>query len=90
MTKQELVASVAAHSGISVGAVNAVLNALALTADEALKAGDDITIPGLVKISVKQREARTGRNPATGEALAIAARRVPVFTALKALKDAVA
>ena len=54
-----------------------------------LKKGDEVSIAGLGIFSAKQRAARTARNPRTGEAIKVAAMRVPKFRAAKALKDAV-
>lgn len=54
-----------------------------------LKKGEDVSIAGLGIFSVKDRAARTARNPKTGETVKVAATRVPKFRAAKALKDAV-
>lgn len=51
---------------------------------------DELSIPGIGKLTVKRRAARTGRNPKTGEDIEIAARRVAHFSPAKALKDALA
>ncbi len=56
---------------------------------ETLKKGQEVSIAGLGIFSSKTRNARTGRNPRTGETIKIAAMRVPKFRAAKALKDAV-
>lgn len=56
---------------------------------ESLKTGDEVSIAGLGIFSAKMRNARTGRNPRTGESIEIPAMRVPKFRAAKALKDAV-
>lgn len=56
---------------------------------DSLKKGDEVSIAGLGIFSAKMRNARTGRNPRTGETLSIPAMRVPKFRAAKALKDAV-
>ena len=81
-------------------AVHAKLNGTKVQAEEvvetiidevvkALKKGDEVSIAGLGIFSTKQRAARTARNPRTGEAVQVAAMRVPKFRAAKALKDAV-
>ena len=54
-----------------------------------LKKSEEVSIAGLGIFSTKQRAARTARNPRTGEALQVAAMKVPKFRAAKALKDAV-
>ena len=56
---------------------------------KALKKGDAVTLVGFGTFRVSKRKARTGRNPQTGKAIKIAAKKVPVFKAGKGLKDAV-
>ena len=56
---------------------------------ETLKGGDEVSIAGLGIVSAKMRNARTARNPRTGEPIEVPAMRVPKFRAAKALKDAV-
>jgi DNA-binding protein HU-beta len=56
---------------------------------DSLKSGNEVSIAGLGIFSAKMRDARTGRNPRTGESIQIPAMRVPKFRAAKALKDAV-
>lgn len=90
MTKQELVDQIAAGTGQSKKTVDQVMHHMGLAFAHALKNGDEVALPGIGKLSVKQRAARTGRNPATGEEMQIAAKKVPHFSAAKALKDAVA
>lgn len=89
MNKAEFVDAVAAKADISKNdaavAVDAVLDSVA----DALKAGDQVTLVGFGTFLVRKREARTGRNPRTGEPLEIAASNVPSFKAGKALKDTV-
>lgn len=69
----------------AVKAVAAVLNAV----KKALKKGDKVTLIGFGTFSVAKRAARNGRNPQTGKPIKIKAKKVPKFTAGKALKDAV-
>jgi len=89
MTKAELIAGVAERSGLSkkdaTGAVEAVLDCTS----EALAAGDKVQLLGFGTFEVRERAARTGRNPQTGEDIQIAPRKVPVFKPGKLLKDAV-
>ncbi len=66
-------------------AVSATLSAI----KKALKKGESVTLVGFGTFSVSKRKARKGRNPQTGEAIKIAAKKVPVFKAGKGLKDAV-
>jgi len=89
MNKGEFVDAVAAKGEMSKAdasnAVDAVLDAVT----EAMKQGDQVTLVGFGTFLVRKREARTGRNPRTGEPLQIKASNVPSFKAGKALKDAV-
>ncbi len=77
-------------AGVSKTVVTAVLKTLTDVTTAELKKGNEVALPGIGKLSVADRAARTGRNPQTGEEIEIAARRVPKFSASKALKDAVA
>ena len=65
--------------------VDTIIDSIVMT----LKKGEEVSIAGLGIFSAKQRAARTARNPRTGEAIKVAAMRVPKFRAAKALKDAV-
>ena len=69
----------------AVAAVDATLAAI----QKALKKGNVVTLVGFGTFRVSKRKARTGRNPQTGKAIKIAAKKVPVFKAGKGLKDAV-
>ena len=90
MNKTELIATVAEKAELSKKdsekAVAAVFDAIT----ESLKAGDKVALVGFGTFDVKGRPERTGKNPRTGEPVAIAATRVPTFKAGKGLKDAVA
>jgi len=89
MTKAELVTKIANKLNIQLKQAEAFLDAQTEVVTDVLKANDEVTLPGLGKLSVKAKAAKAGRNPKTGEAITIAARKAPAFTALKALKDAV-
>ncbi|WP_441280656.1 HU family DNA-binding protein [Tardiphaga sp. 862_B3_N1_1] len=90
MSKSELINAIAGDSGESLAAVGRVLDSLAKRVGQSLKDGDnDVTIPGIGKLTVKPRAARNGRNPQTGEAMAIPASKAVTFKAVKALKDLV-
>ncbi len=89
MNKSELVASIAKKSGLSQAQSADALNAFISTVGEALEAGDSIALVGFGTFSVKERAARTGRNPQTGAEMQIPASKVPSFKAGKGLKDAV-
>jgi DNA-binding protein HU-beta len=89
MNKNELIEAVADSADISKSsaghAVDAVLNAITDT----LKKNEKVTLVGFGTFEVRQRKARTGRNPSTGETIEIKASNSPAFKAGKALKDAV-
>ncbi|WIT14328.1 HU family DNA-binding protein [Paucibacter sediminis] len=89
MNKSELIESIATKSGVTRAAAATMLDAALGTITEALVAGDAVAILGFGNFKVSARAARTGKNPATGEALEIPASNVPKFTPGKALKDAV-
>lgn len=89
MTKAELVASVAAKAELTQKQTEAVVNAFFSTVQETLAAGESIQVIGFGTFEVRERVARTGRNPQTGEEIKIAAAKVPAFKAGKALKDSV-
>ncbi|HPL09153.1 MAG: HU family DNA-binding protein [Smithellaceae bacterium] len=88
MNRAELVEEVAKVTSTKKEADAAISAALAAI-QKALKKGDSVTLVGFGTFSVSKRKARKGRNPQTGEAIKIAAKKVPVFKAGKGLKDAV-
>ena len=90
MNKSELIDAIAEKGGLSKTDAGKALDATVASISEALKAGDTVTLVGFGTFSVKERAARTGRNPQTGAALQIEASKVPSFKAGKGLKDAVA
>lgn len=90
MNKNELVAKVAEQSGLSKKDAEKALAAVIDTITAALVAGDKVQLVGFGTFETKQREARTGRNPRSGETIEIPAASLPAFKAGKALKDAVA
>ena len=89
MNKTELVSSVAEIAGVGKKDTEQVLNAFFSTVQETLKQNDKVQIPGFGSFEVRERAARTGRNPHTGEAIEIAAAKVPAFKSGKALNDAI-
>lgn len=86
MTKGELVALVAAQAGASNSDAEKVLDGFRDVIQAKVKAGEDVSYPGLGKFSRVARKARTGRNPQTGEAIKVAASKAPKFTAAAGLK----
>jgi len=89
MNKTELVESVAETADLSKAAAGKAVDAFIGAVSGALKNGDQVTIVGFGTFLVRERAARTGRNPQTGAEIQIAAAKVPAFKPGKALKDAV-
>jgi len=88
MNKGQLVEVVAKALG-SKSAAEKAINATLKAVTDALKKGDKVTLVGFGTFSVSKRAARTGRNPQTGKEIKIKAKKVPKFTAGKALKDTI-
>ena len=89
MNKQELIENIAESADITKAAAGRALDVVVDSITDSLKNGDSVVLVGFGTFSVRQRAARTGRNPQTGEQIQIAAARVPAFKAGKALKNAV-
>ena len=89
MNKAELVAAVAEKTNFTKKDAEVALNAVLASIEETLVKGDKVQLIGFGTFEVRDRAARTGRNPQTGEEIKIAAAKVPAFKAGKALKDAV-
>lgn len=90
MNKSELIDAIAQKGGLTKVDAGKALDATLEAISDALKTGDTVTLVGFGSFSVKERAARTGRNPKTGEELKIPASKVPSFKAGKGLKDTVA
>ncbi len=88
MTKQDLVNKVA-ESGITKKQAGAAVDAIIEAIKGALADGDKVNLVGFGSFSIRERVAREGRNPRTGQKLEIAAKKVPVFKAGKELKESV-
>ncbi len=88
-TKKELIDALSEQTGQAKNVTEAFIDALGPAVQSALAKGNEVVLPGLGKLTVKARAAKAGRNPKTGEAITIAARKVPAFSAAKVLKDAV-
>ena len=89
MNKTELVAAIADKTELSKKDSEKALKAFIDVVGEELKKGEKIQLVGFGTFEVTERAARTGKNPRTGEAIQIAASKVPAFKAGRALKDAV-
>ena len=88
MKKTEFVDAVAEAADLSKTNASAAVDAVLSVITDTLKEGDQITLTGFGSFLVRERDARTGRNPRTGEEIQIKASKVPSFKAGKALKDA--
>ncbi len=89
MNKSELINAIAEESGLTKADAGRALDATLVSVTNALKNGVSIALIGFGTFSVKQRSARTGRNPQTGATIQIKASKIPSFKAGKTLKDAV-
>ena len=87
--KAELVDRVAKKTQLTKKDVSAAVDALFETIQEALQAGEKVQVIGFGNFEVRERAARKGRNPQSGEEIQIEASKVPAFKAGKSLKDAV-
>ena len=90
MNKTELIAAVAAKTGLTKKDAEKVVNATIESITESLVQGDKVNVSGFGIFEVKTRAERTGRNPRTNENIVIPAAKLPAFKASKTLKDAVA
>ena len=88
MNKGDLVGAVSEDAGISKGEAQSAVDSVLSNIEGALKSGDKVTLVGFGTFSVSHRDARQGRNPQTGASINIPARKVAMFSAGKALKDA--
>ena len=89
MNKTELIKKVAAENALSQKQAAAVVDSVLSSVVDSVAAGDAVALFGFGTFSVKHRDARQGRNPATGETMEFAASNTPVFKAGKAFKDKV-
>jgi DNA-binding protein HU-beta len=89
MNKSDLVDAIADSAGLSKADAGRALDGFVGAITGALKSGQSVSLVGFGTFTVRERAARTGRNPRTGETIQIAASKNPAFKAGKALKDAV-
>jgi len=90
MNKGELVDVIAQKTDVTKKQADAIVTAMVDTIIEAVSTGDKISLVGFGNFEVRNRQAREGRNPKTGEKMQIAASRVPAFAPGKAFKERVA
>ena len=88
MNKSQLIEKIAEGADISKASAGRALDSIIESVTGALKEGDSVALVGFGTFSVRERAARSGRNPQTGATIEIAAAKVPSFKAGKALKDA--
>lgn len=89
MNKAELIEAVAVAADLNKAVATRAVDAMLSGITEALKKGEQVALVGFGTFEVRERAARTGRNPQTGESIDIKAAKAPAFKAGKALKDAV-
>ena len=89
MTKAELIAAVASKSGLTKAAAEAAVSAITESITDSLSDGDKVTLVGFGSFATSQRQARTGRNPKTGQPIKIPASKGVRFTPGAALKKAI-
>jgi len=89
MNKADIINKVHEELGVTKADAERMMDIFIDNLVSTLQSGDEVSIAGLGIFSAKMRNARTARNPRTGEAIEVPAMRVPKFRAAKALKDAV-
>lgn len=89
MNKKELIDAMAAKTGSSKASTRCAVDALIEVISDTLKKGDSLSLPRFGSFEVRERAARNGHNPKTGEQLKIAASKIPAFKAGATLKAAV-
>ncbi len=89
LTKDQLINDIAEATDTQRASVRAILEQLSEIVSDSLENGNELTLPGIGKLKVTERPARTGRNPQTGKAIEIAAKKVVKFVPAKALTDAI-
>ncbi|ARI83242.1 MAG: HU family DNA-binding protein [Microcystis sp. M54BS1] len=90
MNKGELIDQIALKASVTKKQADAVLTAAIETIIDAVSEGDKVTLVGFGSFEARERQAREGRNPKTGDKMEIPATRVPAFSAGKLFKDRVA
>ena len=89
MNKSRLMEAVSSSANLSKADAGRAVDAFVDSVTKALRRGDQVSLVGFGTFTVRNRAARTGRNPQTGQTITIKASKVPAFKAGKALKDSV-
>lgn len=89
LTKDQLIADIAESISAPKATAKNALDQLGQIVADQLENGNEITLPGIGKLKITERPARTGRNPSTGAEIQIAAKKVVKFVPAKALSDAI-
>lgn len=89
MNKSELISAIAENANLTKADSGRALDAMISAITDSLKNGEPVTLIGFGTFEVRDRAARSGRNPRTGETIQISASKNPAFKAGKALKEAV-
>jgi DNA-binding protein HU-beta len=89
MNKKQLIEQMGEHTDSPKSEAEKYLEAFTTAISDALRAGEEVQIPGFGKFYVRDQKAREGRNPQSGEKMKIPASKVPAFKAGKSLKDSV-
>lgn len=89
MNKQQLVSAIAEKAGLTKKQASAAVDAFMSTVKEALSKGEEVRLVGFGTFQVRERKARKGKNPRTGEVINIPAKKVPVFRPSSELKNLV-
>ncbi|MEN8131240.1 MAG: HU family DNA-binding protein [Pseudomonadota bacterium] len=89
LTKKQLVECLSDETSLTLTEAKRMLEGLVKLMHDELSNGHDFILPGIGKLSVRERAARTGRNPQTGESMMIAACKAVVFKSAKGLTDSV-
>jgi DNA-binding protein HU-beta len=89
MNKKQFIERIVEHTDSPRTDAEKHLEAFTTAVSEALKAGEEVQLPGFGKFYVREQKAREGRNPQSGEKMTIPASKVPAFRAGKSLKESV-
>lgn len=89
MNKSQLAEAAAERAGLSKGEATKALDAVLDTITSALQSGEKVSLTGFGTFEVRDRAARTARNPQTGQEMQVAASKAPAFKAGKGFKDAI-